>query len=191
VGVASPALAREHVLNRPRLNDGDPPVFLDATRLGFPLFDRRSRLSDARRFFPDLEACAALESFVAAEGGAAFFARDNWRATLAPRLRTVHGAWESPAARLATIEHELVAARAMLEARLATSVRHLCLPWGITSADTRRLIEQLGFETAVANRLPGMYAVREGDDPFYLKRLPHRHIFALPGRGRRALRTLA
>ena len=56
---------------------------------------------------------------------------------------------------------------------------------------TRDALERLGFETAVANRLPGMYAIRQGDDPFFLKRLPHRHLFALPGKGRRAFRTLA
>ena len=30
-----------------------------------------------------------------------------------------------------------------------------------------------------------MHAVRPGDDPYWLKRLPNKYIFHLPGRGRR------
>jgi hypothetical protein len=33
--------------------------------------------------------------------------------------------------------------------------------------------------------MSGTYAVRPGDDPYFLKRLPNRYIFALPGRGRK------
>jgi len=44
--------------------------------------------------------------------------------------------------------------------------------------------------TAFANRLAGRLAVAAGDDPFYLKRLDNRHIFALPGTDRRTFTTL-
>ncbi len=187
--VVTPATAAEHVLNQPRLNVDDPPAFLDPARLGFPIYDRRSRMSDARRFLPDLEACARVEAFVRDRGGRAFFERPDWMGDLGPVLANIGGRWETPEERTRAIEHELVAARDALEARLGTRVRHVCLPWGVTGTLTQSLLPRLGFETAVANRLPGMYAIRSGDDPFFLKRLPHRHIFALPGRGRRAFRT--
>jgi len=48
-----------------------------------------------------------------------------------------------------------------------------------------RVLKRLGYRTAFANRLPGLHAVRRGDDPHWLKRLPNKYIFALPGRGRR------
>lgn len=190
-GVVGDEDTADHFLNRPRVNVGDPPAFLDGTRYGHPLFPRRSRMSNARRFLPDESSVAEIEAFVADRGGRAFLARPSARAELAPRLARVTGRWETDAERDAAVTHELIAARDTLEARLAVPVRHVCLPWGVTSPLTRSLVERLGFQTAVANRFSGQLAIRPGDDPYFLKRLPHRHIFALPGRGRRAWRTLA
>jgi peptidoglycan/xylan/chitin deacetylase (PgdA/CDA1 family) len=192
IGVVQPAEPPEHFLNRPRLNADDPPVFLDPSRYGHPLFARRSRLSDAHRYFPDEAACERVERLVGAGGGAAFFDRPDWSDALAGPLSQIGGRWEREADQRDAIAHELRASREVLEARLGAPVRHLCLPWGVMGRLTRSLVEQAGYETAVANRLSGMYAVRHGDDPYFLKRLPNRHIFALPGRGRRRpLQTLA
>ena len=102
-------------------------------------------------------------------------------------MHRVHGRWESDAEQQADMEHELVAARDELQARLAAPVRHVCLPWGVSGERTRRLLERLGFASAFANRWAGRFAVAAGDDPYFLKRLNGRHIFALPGRGRRPL----
>ena len=65
------------------------------------------------------------------------------------------------------------------------SVRHVCLPWGVSGRQTADALARLGFSTAVANRMPGMFAARQGDHPFWLKRLPNRYIYCLPGDGRR------
>jgi peptidoglycan/xylan/chitin deacetylase (PgdA/CDA1 family) len=190
VGTVTPAFA-ETFLVRPRLNAGPAaPEFLTPARLGYPLFPRRSRMSDARRFLPDAEACARLEAFVASEGGAAFFDRPGWRAELGRLADGITGRWESEAERQDDIEREIADARDQLERRLGAPVRHVCLPWGVTGQVTRAALERLGVVTAFANRLAGRMAVAAGDDPFYLKRLPNRHLYALPGRGRRVLTTL-
>ena len=55
----------------------------------------------------------------------------------------------------------------------------------MSSAYTATAVGRLGYSSAVANRMPGLLAVRPGDDPYWLKRLPNRYIFRLPGRGRR------
>lgn len=188
--VTRPELPPDAYFNRSRLNEGDPPAFLSPDRYGVPLFARRSRMSDARRYLPDADDLAAVESFVREQGGADFFAQQDWRRRLRDRLRRIRGRFESDAERQHAIEHELAAARDTLEARLDTPVRHVCLPWGVTGNITTDLLGKLGFETAVANRWRGRYGVSAGDAPFFLKRLPHRHIPALPGRGRRAFRTL-
>ena len=173
----------------PRLSAENPPEYLDASRLGHPLFARRSRMSDARRFIPDPEACARLQAFVAARGGEAFFGDPGWRAAIRPALRAVTGRWETDAERLDAVEREIVLARDALQDRLGTPVRHICLPWGVTGRITCSALERVGVVTAFANRLRGRLAVAAGDDPFFLKRLPNGHLFALPGRGRRAGRT--
>jgi peptidoglycan/xylan/chitin deacetylase (PgdA/CDA1 family) len=187
--VLRPDQPAEMFFNLPRLNVDDPPVFLGADRFGHPMFPRRSRMSDALRFLPDADGVAAVEHFVQEQGGRAFFARAGWRRELGRVLRGLKGRTETDAERRSAIEHELIAARDTLESRLGTKVRHMCLPWGVSGRITTDLLSKLGFETAVANRWSGMYALRKGDHPFFLKRLPHRHIRALPGHGRRAMRT--
>ncbi len=189
--VVRPEFSTEPVLVRPRVGSDVPPAFLEPGRLGHPLFARRSRLSSARQFVPDAGACAEIERFVASEGGAAFFSRPDADAALQPRLAAVGGAWESDAARLGAIDDELSRSRDELQTRVGEPVRHMCLPWGVTSRETRAALERLGYLTAFANRPTGRLAVSAGDDPFFLKRLHSRHIFALPGKGRRVFVTLA
>lgn len=190
VGVVDPSYANEDFLNRPRIWTDAGPVFMDISRMGYPLFPRRSRMSSALEFIPDGDACKRLEQFVAAQGGPAFFSRSDWQATLAPQLTSIPGRTETEAERDASIEAELVRARDVLEARIGRPVRHLCLPWGVTSPSTYAALKRLGFSSAVANRMPGRMAAGAGDDPFYIKRLHSRHLYALPGRGRKIFVTL-
>ena len=178
-------------MNRPQIGDDGVASFLMPSRLGHPIFGCRSRMSDGRRFRPDLDACEAVERFVAGHGGPRFFDRPDADRDLAPLLARVSGHYESEETQAAAIERELADARDQLEARLAVTVRHVCLPWGVTGRITRRTLERLGFRTAFANRLSGRLAVGRHDDPFFLKRLHARHVFALPGRGRRVFTTLA
>jgi len=174
VGRVTAAFAGEPILNRPRSDPpGGPLEFVTPDRTGYPLFQRRSRMSDGLRFFPDPVASAALES-----------SSDRSDAML-PFAGALKGRWETPAERQRAIEEELVNGREALERRLGTRVRHLCLPWGVMGAIARRSVERTGFLTAFANRFSGRFAVAQGDDPYFLKRLSERYLTSLPGRGRR------
>lgn len=186
IDAVGPHFDDDHFLNRPRLDANGPLRFLDASAIGHPLFARRSRMSDARRYLPDDQAMSTVAAWVASQGGRAFFDRESWRTELLSRFpAALPGHWETAAEQTAAIERELVRARDVLEARLGTRVRHVCLPWGITGRRTRQLLERLGFSTAFANRLRGRMAVASRDDPFFLKRLHSRFVFSLPGTGRR------
>jgi hypothetical protein len=167
------------MLNRPRVDDGATAEFLTPDRLGFPLFQRRSRMSDGRRFFPDPAACAVLET------------TSDRQETAVPFAGRVKGRWETDAEQQRAIEDELTVGRETLEQRLGTVVRHICLPWGVSGIVARRALERTGFVTAFANRLGGSFAVAAGDDPYFLKRLSERHLFSLPGRGRRIFTLFA
>ena len=90
-------------------------------------------MSDALAFTPNPAACARLEAFVRDRGGAAFFDQPGARETLAPMLADVGGTSESEADRDRAIEAELASSRATLEQRLGHPVKHVCLPWGVTS----------------------------------------------------------
>lgn len=179
IGRVDASLAHEPMLNRPRIDHGAAPEFLTPDRLGFPLLPRRSRMSDARRFFPDPAACATLET------------TSERPDAMLPFAGRIKGWWETPVEQERAIEDELTSSRDILERRLGTKVRHICLPWGVSGQITRRALERTGFITAFANRLRGRFAVSSGDDPYFLKRLSERYLFALPGRGRRRFTFLA
>jgi hypothetical protein len=187
IDVARADFADELPLIRPRLNAIAPPEFLAPSRLGFPLFARRSRMSDGRRFWPDLDACARVEAFVAERGGGAFFDRSDWLRNLSPVIEAMPGRWETDVERRQEIEDELVRAREELERRVQTSVRHACLPWGVSGQITREALQRVGYQTAFANQWKGRFAVSAGDDPYFLKRLANHFIHALPGKTRRTL----
>jgi hypothetical protein len=185
-GFVSPAFMSESPLNRPRLDDGGPLRFLSPDALGAPLYVRRSRMSDARRFFPDPAISARCVAYAAEHGARDFFNRPTWRAELRRIAGDIRGGSEDAAARAAAIEQELRGARDELESRLPDhTVDHICLPWGVAGQVTWRTLERCGYRTAFANRFRGRFAVASGDDPYALKRLSNRYIFALPGRGRR------
>jgi hypothetical protein len=162
--------------------------FVDPDDLGAPLFEDRSRMSDGPRLAGTEAAHEACVRLVAAEGGASFFSRPDWRARLrsAAEPASKGVAAESADEQQRAIDEELDASRSELNARLGTrTVNHVCLPWGVSGQRTATALKRLGFATAFANRLPGVHAVRRGDHPHWLKRLPNRYIERLPGRGRR------
>ncbi|HUL72560.1 MAG TPA: polysaccharide deacetylase family protein [Vicinamibacterales bacterium] len=190
IGVVDPEYGGAPLLVRPHVTVQGRLVEIGPSRYGYPLFPCRSRMSDALAFTPDPQAAARLEAFVGERGGAAFFTRPEARSSLTPMLATVTGAVETAADRDRAIESELARSRAELEQQLGKPVRHACLPWGVTSEPAHRALGKLGFSTAVANRWPGRLAAGRGDDPFFVKRLHARHLFALPGRGRKVFVTL-
>jgi hypothetical protein len=174
------------LLNRPQLSASPSPIFLTPADLGAPLYGMRSRMSDGRRALVPADAHARCVDLVAREGGAAFFARSDWRARLAalpPDPASI--AFETDDDRSRAIEDELVRSRSILNSRLASSsVAHICLPWGISGVVTEATLKRTGYRSAFANRLRGQHAVHPGDDPHWLKRLPNHYITRLPGRGR-------
>lgn len=186
VDFVSPAFRREPMLNRPRIDRDGAPRYLDPSAIGAPLYVRRSSMSDALRFYPDDEAGERTIAYVAANGGERFFDRSDWRAELRRVAGEPRGTSQDAAARDRAIEDELRGAREDLEARLpGHRVDHICLPWGVAGWSTRAALARAGYRTAFANRFRGRFAVAAGDDPYALKRLSNRYIFALPGRGRR------
>lgn len=183
----TPAYGRTLLLNRPQLNPPPDLRFVTPADLGAPLFTARSRMSDGRKMsWPD-DVHQQCVNYVAREGGADFFTRADWRARLTAIVEAAAAPLvESDAEHRAAIEDELASSRAELNDRLRTnSVNHICLPWGVSGEQTAAALKRVGYRTAFANRIRGLHAVKAGDDPYWLKRLPNKYIAHLPGRGRR------
>jgi len=158
--------------------------FIEPWALGTPLYLRRSRMSDARRFVPDAATADRCRQHVARNGGAAFFERSDWRSEL-ERLARGNGRFETDDEREAAIENEINEGRTLLNAGLGTTtVRHLALPWGIAGDVTRRAVRGSAHVTAFAERPLRRRGVRAGDDRYGLMRLNGKFLTCLPGRGR-------
>jgi len=183
-GFVSPAFASEPYLDRPLAPANGAVRFVEPDALGTPLYLRRSRMSDARRFLPDQGTAERCRQYVARNGGAQFFDRPDWRPTL-EQLATGNGRFETDDEREAEIRDEINDGRALLNARLGTTgVRHIALPWGIAGEITRRILPVTGHLTAFAERPLRRRGVRTGDDRYGLMRLNGKFLTCLPGRGR-------
>ena len=202
-GFVEPGYDQSSYLGRPLVDEAQTaapatstrtrPVFATPADLGAPLYDTRSRMSDAPRVWHDPSVREACLDLVRREGGAALFSRPDWRAQLDALVSaTTHATrTESAQVQQQRIEDELAVSQAVLNERLnTTTVKHVCLPWGVSGPQTASALSRLGIVTAVANRMEGVFAVRPGDHPHWLKRLPNRYIYALPGAGRRSFFSL-
>jgi hypothetical protein len=186
VGYVTPEFASTPLLNRPRVTGLPALRFLSPTDLGAPLYAARSRMSDGLCVSIDPDVPARCVQHVTRSGGPAFFDKPSWRTELDAIARDARSHVESAETRRAEIEEELDRGRSVLNDRLRTrNVNHVCLPWGVSGDDTTAALKRLGFASAFANRLPGVHAVKRGDDRYWLKRLPNKYIVRLPGRGRR------
>jgi polysaccharide deacetylase len=185
-GFVTPAYHDEPFLNRPvtAMNGRVESVPPDA--LGTPLYVRRSRMSDARRHFPDAAAAERCRDHVQRNGGPDFFRRDRWQVQLrAIADRAAPAQPESDDARAAAIRDELADGRSILNDRLRTNtVKHVAMPWGISGECTRSALAATGHETAFAERPLLRRAIRARDDRYQLMRLSSRFLTCLPGRGR-------
>jgi hypothetical protein len=186
VGFVTLDYRRRPFLNRPVAATNGEVSFIAPEALGTPLYGARSRMSDARRFLPDLVAASRCREHVVRNGGPGFFARAGWQRELAALAGSSAGAFEEDEARLTWIRAELVQGRALLNEKLATTtVRHVALPWGVAGDITRRVLATTGHETAYAQSPFKRLGIRVGDDRYELSRLNGRFLTCLPGRGRK------
>jgi hypothetical protein len=184
-GFVTPEYRQAPLLERPLVGG----AFLPADALGTPLYQQRSRMSDARRYLPDEVKANRCRQHVARNGGAQFFDRPAWRRELHEIADAANGGaerFETDQARAAAIRAELAEGRALLNARLGiTTVRHVALPWGIAGEATRRALTETGHRLAFAERPLKRRGVRAGDDRHGLMRLNGKFLTCLPGRGRK------
>src|SRR5256885_17141603 len=118
------------MLNRPLTREADR-AFLGPDALGTPLYLRRSRMSDARRFLPDQSVAERCRAHVARHGGRAFFSRPGWRSELETMAHAGRGHFEDDAQRITVIREEMAQGSAKLKDKLKkTVVRHEDLHWG-------------------------------------------------------------
>ncbi len=186
IGFVTPG-GLSHPLDRPLVGSiRDLHALNDGVDLGAPLYEYSSRMGDCLRFVDDAAVRATCARHVTECGGRAFFSRPAWERELRRLVPAMPGQYESPEDRAREIHDELDRSRSVLNAGLRTStVRQICLPWEISGTITQEALRRTGYDTAFADQPFGSRAVRAGGDPYHLMRLNSRHLFCLPGRGRK------
>jgi peptidoglycan/xylan/chitin deacetylase (PgdA/CDA1 family) len=153
--------------------------------LGTPLLQSESRTSDALRFVEDPAIRRACVEAVAAEGGAAFFARRGWESRLRRLLPSaVTGRVETPGERDAALRRELAESKRQIEEHTGQEAPHLCWPWHVSGEASRRLAREAGYRTAFVGKVPGTPITPSGGDPHAIARIGEDYVELLPGRGR-------
>ena len=185
-GFVTPDYVNDPILERPLVGENATTRFLSPEALGTPLHERRSRMSDARRFLPDEAVAERCRRYVVEHGGPAFFEQPDARAQLERVAGTAAGEIEGDDRRVRAIRDELADGRAELNARLGgSSVRHVALPWGIAGAVATGALGETGHATAFAERPLRRRVIAAGDDRYQLMRLNGKFVTCLPGSGRR------
>lgn len=166
---------------------------------GTPIFKYWSRYGDEPRYVEDDAVSVECVKAVEQRGGAAFFARTDWRAELEDQLAAVRrhiptGKYETPRQQRRAIVDDLLASRRMLEARLPGAVvRHFCFPWYRVGRVAAEASLEAGYLTNAWGSLIPKWARAKGNAmpvprllPDYIRRLPGPDRVSLSGviRGR-------
>jgi hypothetical protein len=166
--------------------DGNRP-FLSRQFLGHPLYETRSRMSDAFRYMPNKNAISACLNHVSEKGGENYFKTKNWDQELRKVAASHQGQYETEDARKAAIAEELLLGKKVLEKRLGKRIEQICMPWAVCGTIAEFLARELGYKSAVADILFGKRYLHSKTQPFRIMRLKNRYIARLPGRGRKPL----
>jgi len=177
---------RPHLHLRPLLNESTDYVYASPNDLGCPLYSTRSRLSDAFRFYESRNLRNICINLVNKEGGKSFFDRPDWQNVLIhTAAKEASGRFETSDERQKAILNELILAMETLNARIpGHQVNQMCFPFAISGKTAESLLAKAGYQTAFADRLLGLRAIKNGGNPYRLMRLKHQFIFCLPGKGR-------
>jgi len=144
--------------------------------LGSPVYQHDKSLL-ARRYFPDPRVEEALAGHVAANGGAAFFARPDWQQALLAVARevsegTLDDRYETEAERKARSREEITSSKHELTRLLDKPIDFLCWPGGAYDEAAVGVAKEAGYLAwTLASRLACSRRNLPGEDPTWIRRL--------------------
>jgi peptidoglycan/xylan/chitin deacetylase (PgdA/CDA1 family) len=160
--------------------------------LGSPVYEHEKSLL-ARRYFPDPRVGETLARHVAVNGGAAFFARSDWKQELHKTAdKASEGAlddsYETEAERKSRFEAEIASCKHELTRLLDKPIDFLCWPGGAYDETAVGVAEEAGYLAwTLASRLAGSRRNLPGEDPEWIRRLPAAPWWIYRGRRRCAV----
>jgi peptidoglycan/xylan/chitin deacetylase (PgdA/CDA1 family) len=178
------------LLSWPAVDIDGARQFLGRHLLGHPLYETRSRMSDAYRYLPDESSLRSCLNHVAENGGENYFSTENWDQNLLEIAESHQGRYETADSRKAAIIEELLLGKEILEKRLGKRIEQICMPWAVCGKVAESLLRELGYKSAVADILYGRRYLHSKTNPFRIMRLKNSYIACLPGKGRKSLLKL-
>ncbi len=172
----------------PTLNEKETSPVSRRHRLGTPIYDMDSRLSDTRRVLEPVKIREACVDFVGKNGGSRFFETADWRHRLGKIHESITAGFttETEEERIENVGREIAESKKLLESRLGGEVSHLCPPFGICGETALKLAEKIGYKAVY-------WGVNAGEGIAKFRKLAHvtrikdDYIFRLPGEGREFL----
>ncbi len=174
-------------IDHPVTRDDGVDQFKRCYPLGTPFYEMNSRLSDSLRMYEPASVRMVCVKHVSENGGKEFFLRKKWF----EELKAIHDKaaekerfdFESEDARLESVRFCLSESKRLLEERLGTQVRHLCLPFGIGGETVLNAAEETGYGAMYWGVSAPDYAENRAV-PKAVTRLKDDYLFRLPGDGR-------
>lgn len=160
---------------------------------GFPIHAWGARMGSDPAFQEQPALSKSCIEYVAANGGAVFFEKKNWRRLMRyelSRLRKKYPpiGFETPSSQKASILNDLKESKSLIQSKLPNKhVGHFCFPWFRGSALASYLSKEAGYiSNAWASILPDF--LMEADcGPISIARLPPKYIWRLPGTSRKSV----
>ncbi len=155
---------------------------------GYPIFQHAKSLISTR-YFPDEGRIDDMTSYVADNGGTAYFEDPEWRAGLRRRLEQLGlsdrfpGRYETEAERESRVLGELLTSKHLLEHNLGKRVDFLCWPGGASDATAQRLALAAGYKAwTLGSSDRGVKRNLPGTDPTSIRRMNTSNRLSLWGR---------
>jgi hypothetical protein len=180
----------------PMVNRAEGDRLLDHSDVGCPIFPAASRMSDARRYFPDPGLEAICMQTVRGRGGEQSLKHREGRRNL---LKTIQhyqstalkrGYYETPEQQRQAICKELTLSKRAIEERLPQkSVGHFSFPWNQSGTVARSLFKECDYNSAYTGLTAGQTR-HPVDGTYELPRVNGDFLPRLPGKGRRSLMSI-
>ena len=175
----------------PVIQQGEPGWHGETPAAGTPIYTSASRLSDARRYFPEQGLVDLCVSYVANNGGVDFWKSLTGRYRLQKlvaayqRQHGAQGAYETPHAQHRAIQYEIEESKWVIENQLVNKVvTHFAFPWHIAGIYARYGLLRAGYKTMSIGLAKGYRHRGVGSTGVEIARLNGDFVPTLPGVGR-------
>ena len=171
--------------------------WIENANWGAAIYTYTSRLSDNKRYHPDVAIQKYLVSQVAENGGKDFFKKKNWHQQLQhfvveyKQQHPLHDKYESDDEQGTAIQEELLFSKQLIEKNLpGKRVQYFSYPWNQSGQLAEIQLNECGYVTDFGGLQTKQTANNESSKYYYINRVSGDFIKRLSGKGRKLFATI-